>query len=185
MEASSAVTVTLKALPAVAAPGADTLKWVAAPAVTLMEPLVPVMLPDTVSVAVIVLLPTVLSVALNVPLPLVSVELAGSTAAPSVLVKCTVPAYPVAVLPWASLATTVTLNGVPAVAFTGTVIEYRVAAPGATLMLPLVPVMAVDVSVAVTVCVPTVARLTENVPTPFVSVLLPGTVIALPSEVVK
>ena len=45
----------------------------------------------TVSVAVIVWLPAVLSVALKVPVPLVKVLLAGRTAAPSVLVKWTVP----------------------------------------------------------------------------------------------
>ena len=43
------------------------------------------------SVAVIVWLPAVLSVALKVPVPLVSVELAGRAAWPSVLVKWTVP----------------------------------------------------------------------------------------------
>jgi hypothetical protein len=45
-----------------------------------------------VSVAVMVWLPAVLSVAENVPAPLVNVELAGSEAAASVLVKWTVPA---------------------------------------------------------------------------------------------
>jgi hypothetical protein len=59
---------------------------------TAMALLVPVIEAVTVSVAVIVLLPDVFSVALNVPMPLVSVALAGSTAAPSVLVKCAVPA---------------------------------------------------------------------------------------------
>jgi hypothetical protein len=45
----------------------------------------------TKSVAVIVCEPAVFSVALNVPVPPVSVALAGTTAEPSVLVKCTVP----------------------------------------------------------------------------------------------
>ena len=45
----------------------------------------------TVSVAVIVWLPAVISVTLKVPAPLVSVALAGSTAAASLLVKWTVP----------------------------------------------------------------------------------------------
>ena len=54
---------------------------------------VPVIDAFTVSVAVIVCAPLVLSVALKVPTPLVSVALAGRIAAPSVLVKCTVPAY--------------------------------------------------------------------------------------------
>lgn len=61
-------------------------------AATLMALLVPVMEAVRVSVAVRVREPTVVSVALKVPTPLVSVELAGSVAAPSVLVKCTVPA---------------------------------------------------------------------------------------------
>ena len=52
---------------------------------------VPVIETVIVSVAVIVWLPTVFSVAEKVPVPFVSVELAGSTAWPSVLVKCTVP----------------------------------------------------------------------------------------------
>ena len=64
----------------------------AAPELTAIVPEVPVIDPLTVSVAVMVRLPAVLKVAENVPEPLLSVELAGSTAAPSVLVKCTVPA---------------------------------------------------------------------------------------------
>ena len=52
---------------------------------------VPVIEAVTVSVPVMVWLPAVLSVALSVPVPFVSVEFAGSTACPSVLVKCTVP----------------------------------------------------------------------------------------------
>ena len=67
-------------------------------AVTEMTPDVPVMEEVTVSVAVIVWFPVVPSVAENVPVPLVNVELAGNVAEPSLLVKCTVPAYPVAVL---------------------------------------------------------------------------------------
>ena len=54
--------------------------------------LVPVMVLVAVSVAVTVWLPAVLSVTLNVPVPLVSVALAGRLAAPSLLVKWTVPA---------------------------------------------------------------------------------------------
>ena len=89
---SSAVTVRLKALPAVAEAGALTVKCVAAAADTVIVPLVPVIELVTVSVAVMVWLPPVASVALNVPVPLLSVELAGNTAEPSLLVKCTVPA---------------------------------------------------------------------------------------------
>src|SRR5437588_779084 len=77
------------------------------------------MLLVTVSVAVIVWLPAVLSVALKVPTPLASGELAGRTAWPSVLVKWTVPMYPVAVLLFWSWAVTVKLNDTPAVAVAG------------------------------------------------------------------
>ena len=67
-------------------------------AVTEMLPDVPVIEEFTVSVAVMVWFPAVFSVAENVPTPLVNVELAGNVAEPSLLVKCTVPEYPVAVL---------------------------------------------------------------------------------------
>ena len=92
MAASRAVTVKLNALPAVADAGADTAKCVAVPAVTLIEFDVPVIEAVTVSVAVMVCAPAVFSVAENVPVPLVRVVFAGNTAAPSLLVKCTVPA---------------------------------------------------------------------------------------------
>ena len=59
---------------------------------TLIWPLVPVMDEITVSAAVMVWLPAVTSVAANVPVPELRVELAGKVAAPSLLVKCTVPA---------------------------------------------------------------------------------------------
>ena len=89
---SRAVTVKLKAVPAVALLGALTVKCVAAAALTAMVLLVPVMLLVTVSVAVIVWLPAVTSVALNVLVPLVSVLLAGKVAWVSLLLKWTVPA---------------------------------------------------------------------------------------------
>jgi hypothetical protein len=57
---------------------------------------VPVIDDVTVSNAVMVDVPGVMSVGLNVPTPNVSVELAGSMAAESGLVKWTVPVYPVA-----------------------------------------------------------------------------------------
>ena len=88
--AVNAVTVTLNGVPDVAVAGAETEKCVAAD--TLIGPDVPVMVDVTVSVAATVCEPAVLSVAENVPTPLVSTEFAGSTAAPSELVKCTVPA---------------------------------------------------------------------------------------------
>jgi hypothetical protein len=67
-----------------------TIKCVAGP-LTLNAFDIPVIDVETVSVAVMVSLPEVLSVAEKFPTPLVSVELAGSTAFPSLLVKCTVP----------------------------------------------------------------------------------------------
>ena len=93
LKASSAVTVRLNGVPAVAVAGALTAKC--GPAVEADTPIVPLELDIddvTVSVAVIVWLPAVARVAEKVPTPLVSVTLAGSTAAASVLVKCTVPA---------------------------------------------------------------------------------------------
>ena len=83
------MTVKLKAVPAVAAAGAETTKWLAALEVTL-----------TLAAPVIAghrigggdrLEPDVFSVTEKVPAPLVKVLLAGSTAGPSLLVKCTVP----------------------------------------------------------------------------------------------
>ena len=88
----------MKATPAVPDGGAVTTKCVTAAGFTVMELDVPVMDEVTVSVAVMVRAPGVLSVTENVPVPLVNVEFAGNVAAPSVLVKCTVPTYPVAVL---------------------------------------------------------------------------------------
>ena len=87
MKASRAVTVKLKAVPAVAEEGAETEKWVAAPALTAMLPEVPVMEEFPVSVAVMVWLAAIFNVALKVPVPPVNVEFAGSTAVPSVLAK--------------------------------------------------------------------------------------------------
>ena len=89
--ASRAVTVTLIAVPDVAVAGAVTAKWVAALADTVVEFEVPVIEAVTVSVAVMVCRPPVFSVAENVPVPLLNVVSAGSAAAVSVLVKCTVP----------------------------------------------------------------------------------------------
>ena len=63
-------------------------------AVTSMRFDVPVIELFTVSVAVMVWLPVVVSVAAKVPVPFVKVELPGSFAAPSVLVKCAVPVWP-------------------------------------------------------------------------------------------
>ena len=60
-------------------------------ALTTMPLWTPLMLPVTVSVAVTDWVPAVLSVRLKVPTPSVKVVSAGSTAAPSLLVKWIVP----------------------------------------------------------------------------------------------
>ena len=62
-----------------------------------MAPEIPV-IRALASVAVMVLFPAVIKVATKVPVPLIRVESAGSVAAVSVLVKRTVPEYPVTVL---------------------------------------------------------------------------------------
>lgn len=90
---------TLNGVPAVATPEAATRKCVAAPDKTAIALDVPVMLEVTVSVAVTDWFPKVLKVTGKVPAPPVSVVFAGSTAEGSVLVKWTVPVYPVTVLP--------------------------------------------------------------------------------------
>src|SRR5205085_111567 len=137
-----------------------TTKWVAAAALTAIALLVPVMLGVTVSVAVIVWLPAVFNVALNVPVPFVSVESAGSVAAPSVPVKWTVPAYPVERLLNGSSAVTVKLNALPAIVDPGAVTLKCVAAAGRTTNGILVPViLGFRSAVAVTVWFPAVLRI--------------------------
>src|SRR5262249_61161247 len=81
---------------------AGSTKRLAAAGLTVTVAL-PVMELVTVSVAVTVRLPAVFRVALKVPAPLVSVELAGSTAWPSLLVKWSVPVDPEGVVQGASV----------------------------------------------------------------------------------
>ena len=81
----------MKALPAVAVAGAETVKCVAGAVDTTMLAEVPVIADVTESVAVTVWLPAVFRVTEKVPTPLVSVEFAGRVALPSVVVKWTVP----------------------------------------------------------------------------------------------
>jgi hypothetical protein len=83
---------------------------------------------STVSVAVMVCVPAVFNVTENVPMPAVNVASAGSVAAPSLLVKCTVPAYVASGVSEASTAVTVISNAVPAVAVPGAEIVKCVAA---------------------------------------------------------
>ncbi len=80
LDASSATTAKLNAVPAGAVAGATTMNCVAAPALTVIGPVVPVIKALSVSVVVIVWLPEVLSVAAKLPVPLISVALAGSVA---------------------------------------------------------------------------------------------------------
>ena len=91
MNWSIATTLTLVATPTVANPGIVTKKWVASPEPTVIELDVPVIVEVTVSVAVTVWVPSVFSVTWNPPDPVVNVAFAGRTAAPSLLVICTVP----------------------------------------------------------------------------------------------
>jgi hypothetical protein len=95
--------------------GAVTETCVAAPGFTVIDPLVPLIEDVTVSVAVIFRVPAVFRVAEKVPVPAVRLVSAGSVAAPSVLVKWTVPAYPGTILSLLSRAVTVNENAEPAV----------------------------------------------------------------------
>jgi len=98
---------------------------------TVIVPEVPVIVAVTVSVAVTICAPAVFNVTENVPTPFVSVEFAGKVAAASLLVMCTVPVYPVAVVFPAVNAVTVTFTGVPDVAVAGAVTEKCVAVAAA------------------------------------------------------
>ena len=94
--ASSAVTVTSRAVPAIVCVGSCPVapvneKCVAVPAPTLIDEETPVIDEVTVSVAVTVWVPAVSRVTEKVPAPFIKVVSADSLAAPSVLVKCTVP----------------------------------------------------------------------------------------------
>ena len=87
MKASSAVTVTLVAVPATRDAGALTVRWDAAAAATEIAPDVPVIAAVTASATVIVSVPEVLSVAMKEPAPPTSVALAGNSAWLSLDVK--------------------------------------------------------------------------------------------------
>src|SRR5205809_527007 len=109
------------------------------------------MLVVTVSVAVMLWTPDVFKVALDEPTPLVKLELAGRLAWRSLLVKCTVPPYPVAVLPKQSLAVTVKEPAVPAVIGALQPETMNVlAAAGLTVTVALPVIELLTVSVAVT-----------------------------------
>ena len=92
LNASRAVTVNEKPVPAVALAGARTEKCVAAPALVVIAPLCPVMLAVILSLAVNVWLPSAVSVPLNVPTPWLRVLMAGTIAPALLLEKTTEPA---------------------------------------------------------------------------------------------
>jgi hypothetical protein len=182
---SNAVTVKLNADPAVADVGAETAKCVAGSTVTAIVLELPVIDGVTVSVAVRVWFPAVFKVAENVPTPPVSIEFAGSTAAPSLLVKCIVPTYAAALLLNGSSAVTVKLSAAPPVAVAGAETAKCMAAAALTAIVLDVPAIdAVTVSAAVTVWLPAVFKVAENVPTPFVRIEFAGKT-AAPSLLVK
>src|SRR5205085_1817977 len=91
--ASNAVTVTRIGTPVVALAGPTTVKNLAAAALSVIGPLVPVMAGSRVSLAVIVQGPpaTVFSVTGKMPTPWIRPALAGSRAWPALLVNWTVP----------------------------------------------------------------------------------------------
>ena len=91
LNGSKAVTVKENVEPAIAVFGTGTAKCEAAAGLTTIVP-IPAIDAVTVSAAVIVWLPAVFSVAEKVPTPFVNVEFTGNVAAPSLLVKWTVPA---------------------------------------------------------------------------------------------
>jgi hypothetical protein len=80
----------------------------------------------------------------------------------------------VAVLPKASTAVTVKLNGIAAVAEAGVSTFNFAAAPGPTLIGFEAPVRAPAASVAVIVCATAVLSVTAKVPVPFGSAELAG-----------
>lgn len=137
-DASRAVTVKVMGDPAVAFVGTElSTSWDAAEGFTVMEPLVVVRLP---SAAVMVRLPTVLRVTWKDLVPLVRVDALGRFAEGSLDVMATVPVYPVAVFPLASLAVTVMVEATPETTLAGTELKASVvAAPGFTVTFALVP----------------------------------------------
>ena len=91
LNGSRAVTVKLNGEPTVEVGGAERDSLVAVAGLTPIAFEVPVIDEAAASVAVMVRVPAVLSVAETTPMPPTSVESTGSAAAPSVLVKWTVP----------------------------------------------------------------------------------------------
>src|SRR5437870_3323469 len=172
---SLAVTVKVAAVPAVMDVGKPlTTNMVAtAPPLTTMPFWLPVRDALTVSWAVSDHVPGVLKVALKVPVPPLSVELAGSVAARSVLLKWIVPVYPVATLPQLSLAVTLKLPATPTAVGDGKPATITtLAGPGLTTMPFWLPVTeAFIVSVAVSDQVPAVLKVALKVPVPLLVII--------------
>ena len=104
--------------PAVTVDGSVSANCVARSALTEML-LVATSDEDAVSMAVTVCVPLRRNEVMNVPTPLAKTESPGKRALGSLLVKCTVPEYPLATLPTLSLAVTVRKKLPPAVAVKG------------------------------------------------------------------
>src|SRR5437773_1023917 len=147
--ASTALIVTLNAVPEVAAlgvpvlplavpgaavsPGTNTCNFTNAPAFTVTDGLVlAVLVPSVRSLAVTVLLPAAFKLMLKVRGPATSAALAGRTAFASEEVVPTVSVMVVTGFQLASTALTVTLNGVPEVCAVGVPV-LPVAVPGAAV----------------------------------------------------
>jgi hypothetical protein len=94
--------------------------------VTFTEPEVPV-IDELVSVTVTCLGPAAENLTLKLPTPPENVEFAGSMAPASFDVKCTVPAYVVAIAFVLSSAVTVTVIASPTIALAGALTEKWVA----------------------------------------------------------
>jgi hypothetical protein len=114
----------------------------------------------------------VLRVTLNVPTPFSSVALAGNTAAPSLLVKCTVPVYEATVVLLASSAVTVTEKPNPLRASAGAVTLKCVAESFTCCVTePLLPPygspLVEPLNVAFTVSLPAVSAAVVRVACPF------------------
>ena len=135
--------------PAVTDAGPETVTVAKEPAFTVMPVWEPVVELVTVSVAVIDCEPAVSRVTVKVPTPLVRPALAGRTALLSLEVILTVPVYPVAVFPYASLAVTVTEPAVPAVTEVGKPETTRLVALAAFTVSGAVPVTPETVAVTV------------------------------------
>ncbi len=135
LNASFAITVALNDVPAVAEPGTSVkASWVAEPALTMMAAVADV---SPVAAAVMVVEAAVFRVKEGEFCPATSAAEAGGVAAASLVEKLTEFVAVVTRLLFASWASTVVLNAVPAVAEEGADLKTSfVAAPGLTVIAP-------------------------------------------------